>query len=174
MRRAVYIVLLVCALGAATTAARRDPLNQAEVNQLRDAAQEPDKRLLLFVKFIRARMDALEKTHSDPRIMAGRWQQVHDLLEDLDALVQEMDDNVEEYAKRRYDIRKPLVKVIELDGELQSKLRAIKEAAGAEMKDYAFALENAIESVNSSLDSARQVAQEQEAAVEAAKKAKKK
>jgi hypothetical protein len=178
VRVALFVSLMV--LASAPLWARRDPLTETEVNQLRDTAQEPDKRLLLYVKFIRARMESLDQSRTDPRFTDGRQQQIHDLLEDIDVLVQEMDDNIDDYAKRRYDIRKPLKNVVDLDTELQAKLQAMKQGAGTgpqqmrDMKDYAFPLDNALESVGSSLSTARDIAQEQEAAVKAAKEQKKK
>ncbi len=173
------LVLLGLLVAGARASARRDPLNANEVQQLRDSAQEPEKRLGLYVKFIRDRAAALEQMHSDPRFTEGRSGQIHDLLEDIDTLVQEMDDNIDQYAARRNDIRKPLKQVIELDSDLQLKLRAIKQGGAtpqqtSSLKDYVFALDNALDSVNASLDNARQVMQQQEADIQAAKQEKKK
>ncbi len=179
MRTALTLLMLMLLLVSLPASAKRDPLTADEVQQLRDTAQEPEKRLALYVKFIRARATSLEQTYADPRLAAGRGQQIHELLEDIDSLVQEMDDNIDQYAHQRYDIRKPLKQVIDMDGEVQAKLRAMKQAAPslqqtANPSDYAFVLDNALDSVTSSLDNARQTSQEQEAAIEAAKKEKKK
>ncbi len=74
MRTALTFVLLALLLVSLPASAKRDPLTADEVQQLRDAAQEPDKRLALYVKFIRARATTLEQTYSDPRLAAGRGQ----------------------------------------------------------------------------------------------------
>jgi hypothetical protein len=150
---------------------RRDPLNSNETNQLRDAKQDPPARLKLYTEFARARMKTIEHLWSDPRFAAERGPQMHDLIEDLGTIVDEMDDNVSMYAYGKWDVRKPLRDVIQTGTELQLKLRQLKESAqsspelAAEVqKHYKFVLEDTIESVNSSLDSARKTLDEQEAA----------
>lgn len=144
---------------------RRDPLNASEVDQLRDVAQQPEKRLPLYVKFIQARTEALEQLHSDPRFASDRAARIHDLLQDVDTLVMEMDDNIEVYVRQSMDIRKPLQAVIEMDGDLQRKLRAMKQHTTPEdLRAFGFALDSAIDSISASLDNARQVTQDQDEA----------
>ena len=95
---------------------RRDPLNQLEIDQLRDAMLDPDQRLKLYVKFSRDRMTKLEQMRSDPKVKE-RGQQTHDMLEDFIGVYGELDDNVEMYVGRKEDIRKVLKLVIEADTE---------------------------------------------------------
>jgi hypothetical protein len=158
--------------------ARRDPLTAAETDQLRETAADAPARLKLFIKFARARMGTLLQLRSDPRF-ATRGPQVHDLLEDVGVIVEEMDDNIDMYAGRQVDLRKPLKDVLEADTEFQLKLRGLKEAANhdaalaEETKQYTFVLDNALETVNSSLDNTRKLMQEQEVAFKNAKEKKK-
>ena len=50
---------LVLLIGAAASAQRhRDPFTQNEIDQIRDASWEPQKRLSLYVNFARARLVA--------------------------------------------------------------------------------------------------------------------
>ena len=177
MKIFLVVLLSLAVMGAAGR--RRDPLTDEETEQLREVALEPIKRLRLYIKFSRARMMALEQTRSDPKLAEDRSKHLHDLLEDLGNIVDEMDDNVQSYDKQRADLRKPLKEVIEADSELQMKLRALKEratndaAAAKEMRAYAFALENTIESVNASADGAREVLNAQNEAFAKAKEAEK-
>ncbi len=144
--------------------ARRDPLNNAEVDQLRDTAQEPVNRLKLYAKFARARMVAINELRSDARFSEDRGQRIHDLLEDLTRIVDELDTNVDTYAEPKNDIRKALKEIIEADTFMQLKLRELKEGGNPkEAPDYKFALQDAIEAVNGSLDDARKTMDEQEA-----------
>src|SRR5258708_7386060 len=148
---------LLSTLAAAQTR-RRDALTDAETDQLREVAIEPEKRIRLFVKFARARMEAIEQVRSDPKFAEGRGKRLHDLLEDVSAIVDEMDQNIEEYDRQKADLRKALKEVVEADSELQLKLRAIKEGAASDAKlarearDYKFILDDASESVNTSAD----------------------
>jgi hypothetical protein len=143
---------------------RHDPLNQLEIDQLRDAMLEPDTRLKLYVKFARDRMTTLEQMRANPKA-TDRPRQTHDMIEDFLAVYDELNDNIDMYVGRRDDIRKPLKLVIEADTEFQSKLRAVKDSANtdaAEAKQYEFVLTNAIETVDSSADEHRKTAAEVE------------
>ena len=166
---ALGLLLLLWAL--AMPALARDPLNKAEVDQLRDVAQEPGKRIPLYVKFIKARAVALEELRNDPRFDADRGSRVHDLLEDIDSLAQEMGDNISTYAHQRLDLRKPLKDVMAMADELQPKLRAMKESStGEQARIYGFALDNAIDALQGNREDAQQIMQEQEEAFKNAKK----
>ncbi len=173
--RRIFAMCLFTSMATSNLAwARHDPLTSAEIDQLRDVAQEPEPRLKLLAKFARARLTAVDQLRADPRFAAERGRRVHDLLEDFDGIVEEIDKNIDMYADRKADLRKPLKTIIEADSEFQLKLRSLKEsastpAAAAEANDYRFVLENAIETVNSSADNARQLLQEQNVSIKAEK-----
>ncbi len=145
---------------------KRDPLNQPEIDQLRDTAQEPELRLKLYVKFARARLDAMAQARSDPKV-TDRGQQTHDRLQDFLDVYDELNDNVDTYANRKDDLRKALKAVIDADTEFQAKLRALKDSATstpAETQKYDFLLNNALDTVDSSAQDHRQLLAEQEEA----------
>ncbi len=174
-RSGLVLISLLLASAAFAQVPRRDPLTPLETDEMREVAQEPDKRLKLILKFAKARLETVDQLRSDPRFEADRGKRVHDLLQDFTAIMDELDDNIDMYADRRDDIRKPLQDVIEGDTDFQLKLRTLKDAATAntgaekEAREYSFALEDATEAVNSSLDNARKTLDEQIEAVKAAK-----
>jgi len=151
---------------------RRDPLTPGEIDELRDAAQEPEARLKLFIKFARARLDSIEQIRADPKV-TDRAQQTHDRLRDFLDVYDELNDNIDTFVERRSDLRKPLKALIEVDTEFQSKLRALKDAADAnknEATQYEFLLNSALDTVDSSVQDHRQLLVEQEAAAKRKKK----
>lgn len=161
-----FILTLLITLPLRSQVRDRDPLTEKEVDQLREAAIEPEKRLKLMVDFTKARMIAIEQARSDPKMAKDRGQKIHDLLEDIAGLVDEVDDNVENYNERSADLRKPLKQVVEMDSEFQGKLRELKAASEEpknvdEAADYKFSLEDAIDSVNRSADASRKLLEEQ-------------
>ena len=174
-RRASFSMVLSLALLIAPSASaqrRHDPLNNEEINQLRDVMLEPDQRLKLYVTFARDRMNKLEQMRADPKT-TDRARQTHDMLADFLSVYDELNDNVDMYVGRKDDIRKPLKLVIEADIEFQSKLRALKDAANdAEAKQYEFLLSNAIETVDASADDHRSTVTEVEQYVKRKKKTK--
>src|SRR5438270_1697604 len=144
----------------------RDPLTEKEVDQLRETAIEPEKRLKLMVDFTRARMAAIDQLRSDPKMAKDRGKRTHDLLEDIATLIDEIDDNAENYDERNADLRKPLKDIVGMNSELQLKMRELKATADDpknidEVSDYKFALDDAIDSVNQSADSSRKLLEEQ-------------
>ena len=161
----IVLCLLVVTAGASAQR-RRDPLTPPEIDQVRDTSWEPQQRLTLYVKFARDRLVKLEQLKSDPKI-TNRAQQTHDLLDDFLLIYDELNDNVETYADRKDDIRKPLKLVIDADTEFQAKLRALKDAADIppeQAKRYEFVLSTAIETVDSSAEDHRQLLADQEEA----------
>jgi len=141
-----------------------DPLNPLEIDQLRDAMLDPDERLKLYVKFTRDRMAKLEEMRGNPKT-TERGLQTHDMLQDFLTLYDELNDNIDMYVGRKNDIRKPMKAIIEADTEFQSKLRALKDAAGAnpaEAKQFEFLLTDALDTVDTSADDHRKTLTEVE------------
>ena len=160
-----FVVLLGLAV-AAVAQRHRDPLTQAEINQIRDASWEPKQRLTLYLQFARARLVKLEQMRTDPKT-ADRAQQTHDLLDDFQLLYDELNDNIDTYVDRRDDIRKPLKLIIDADTEFQAKLRALKDAADvkpAESRHYEFVLSNLLDTVDTSSEEHKKLLADQEEA----------
>lgn len=141
-----------------------DTLTDDEADKLRDTAQLPNKRLKLYVDFAKARMTQIDQVLADPKAR-NRGSQVHDLLADFAALIDEIGDNVETFHGQQYDIRKSLKLVIEGDTQFQLDLRKLSQTAddpkNADAEKYKFALKDAVESVNNNADDTRHVVQEQ-------------
>jgi len=163
--RIVLVVFGVLFCNALTWSQRRnDPLTPPEIDQLRDAAVEPETRMKLYVQFARARLVSLEQMRSDPKV-TDRPAQTHQVLEDFLAVYDELNDNLDNFAARKSDLRKALKAVIEGDTEFQAKLRALKDdprASKQEAGEYQFVLSNAIESVDSNTEDHRKMLLEQE------------
>jgi hypothetical protein len=158
--------VLIFAAPSAGAQRHRDPLTQAEVDQVRDASWEPQQRLVLYVKFARARLLKLEQTRSDPKTK-DRGQQTHDMLDDFLLIYDELNDNIDTYTDRKDDIRKPLKVVIDADTEFQAKLRALQDAADVppeEAKRYEFVLTNIVETLDTSAEDHRKLLADQEEA----------
>jgi len=172
----VFSIALV--LVAAAAAQRRDPLNDAESDQLREVAQEPDKRLRLMIRFANERLDTVEAAIKDSNAK-GRGLRVHDALEDFRELVDELDDNIDDFVQKQADLRKPLNEIISAEESYDKRLKAIQERAqdpklAEEFKQYSFVLQDALEAVNLSLEDAKKTLQEQLASIADEKEKKKK
>ncbi len=140
----------------------RDPMTDAEVDQMREAADFPNKRLELMISFAKARLATIEQLRADPNSAAKRPGQIHDLLQDFIALLDETDDNIDMYASHNADLRKGLKLLIEAHSEWTLQLRQLKEQSPAdELQQYDFALANAVDVAGESAKGARETLQEQ-------------
>ena len=158
----VYLAVLVCSLAPYGTAQHRDPLNDKEIDEMREVADEPNKRLELMVGFARARMASITQLQADPKSAKDRPMQIHDLLQDFTSLLDEIDDNVDMYGSHKTDMRKGLKLVIEADSEWELQLRKLKQQSPPEeVEQYSFVLSNASDAAKDSADSARKALQEQ-------------
>ncbi len=82
LRKLVGWSLMLVIAALAVGERRRDPLTQAEIDQVRDASWEPQQRLGLYTKFARSRLVALEQMRNDPKTK-DRAVQTHDKLDDF-------------------------------------------------------------------------------------------
>jgi len=165
LNKAVLAVCCALALSAPLAAQHRDPLNDVESDQLREVAQEPYKRLKLMIKFATKRLDTVEAALKDDRAK-GRGQKVHDALQDFRELVDELDDNVDDFVQKQSDLRKALTEMIAAENGFDTRLKAIKAHAedpkfADEYKMYSFVLQDAVEAVDLSLEDAKKTLDEQ-------------
>jgi hypothetical protein len=172
--RLLAACFLMCSLAQAVPWPQRrgDPLNPEEVDELRETALDAGKRLKLYVKFARLRLDALEQVRADPKT-TNRAQQTRERLQDFLDVYDELNDNIDNFADRHDDLRKPLAAIIEADTEFQAKLRALKTSVDADKKEvqqYQVLLLNALDTLDSSVQDHRQLLTEQEKTAASKKK----
>jgi hypothetical protein len=159
---AIFLLLLLCGYVGQAAAQKRDPLNEKEVDEMRESADLPDKRLELMVKFARARMTSIEQLRENGKTAKDRPMQIHDLLEDFTTLLDEIEDNVDMYASHKADMRKGLTLLIEANSEWQLQLKRLKtQSPPEELDQFSFVLTNATDAVSDIADDARQELQQQ-------------
>ncbi len=147
---------------AGAQVSNRDPLTDKEVDQMRETADFPNKRLELMIGFARARMKSIIDLRSATKIPPNRTQQIHELLQDFIALLDEIDDNIDMYGAHKTDMRKGLKLLIEADSEWQLQIRQLREQSPPEeLQQYSFVLTNAKDAVSDSAQGARETLEEQ-------------
>ena len=164
MTRLILIALLLTAATGFAQQRRHDPLNDLEIDKIRDSAQEPEVRLKLYVEFARARLEKMQQTYADPKA-TDRDTQTKAALQDFIDIYDELQDNVDTFADRKDDLRKALKPVIEADTEFASKLRAFKSSLAnsrEEAEKYNFLVGTALEAVDGGAKDHRELLAEQE------------
>jgi len=168
MKLTTKIVFLLLLLALPAAARKRDPLTEAEADQLREVAMEPYRRIKLMIKFTEARLVAIDQVRVDPKLAADRGKQIHDLLEDFTSLIDEINDNLDQYEGRALDkdqvkqYHKGLKELIEADERFDLRLRTLQSAAETdpitkkEAPDFRFVLQDARDALKSNADMARE------------------
>ena len=168
MRSLVFLTaIFATTLALAQT---RDFLTHDEIDQLR-VAQEPNLRLQLYTKFALLRIDEIEQMAAAGK--TGRATFVHDLLEDYSHIVEAMDTVADDALLRKVALDKGVATVTEAERDFLARLEKVRDAKPKDIARYEFALREAIETTEDSLELSQQD-QSQRASEMAAKEKKSK
>ena len=152
--------ILFCLLLAAPLAAqkeKRDPLTDAQADQIAEAGIDPVARVDLYVKFLNERSDTIQgliKRAKSP----GRSRRIDDELQDFTALMDELGDNLDVFSERKADIRKSLKPLNESIQRWQGVLHDLPSEPVFELS-----LKEALDSVSDLADQTKQLTVDQEA-----------
>jgi hypothetical protein len=130
-------------------------LSDAEVEEVRESAYIANDRVMVFIKLIDVRIKLLEDLYAKPR-RPGREQDTHDLYEQLAALADELNDNLEDYSPRHRDIRKALPKLVQATERWATVSRTPPDNA-----TYNVARKIALESIQDLKDAGTEMIEEQ-------------
>src|ERR1700744_4215521 len=124
MLRRLCLALAILMLSVPLYAQRDDhSLSEAEVEQLREAAYTPRDPVLVFLKFLDQRANAIHDLFTGPR-HPGREQDAHDLFEQFTSIANELEDNLDDYSTRHSDVRKSLPKLLQATDRWASNLKS--------------------------------------------------
>ncbi len=103
----VFALALLCAVPAAAQREKRQPLNERQIEQIREAGVFPDQRVSLYAGFVGEKVDAIEALGKRGKSSA-RAARLDEALQDLAALMDELGANLDQYGDRKADLRKSL------------------------------------------------------------------
>jgi hypothetical protein len=158
------------------TARKHDPLTSDEIDQLREVALDPEKRLKLFADFARLRFTAIEnarmpKKQDAAKPDAASPRSLHDLMEDFLAVYDELDENIGMYEDRQADLRRAMKIVLLADSEFHARLEGLEHnLTPAERTECDFVLSSIVEAVTTGTSDHKKLLEEQEASFKNKKK----
>jgi hypothetical protein len=147
MKTAIWCLLL-----AAPLFAQRDFLNADEIDQIKEA-QDPGDRLKLYAKFARQRVELVQNVFSKDK--PGRSLLMHDALEDYSKILDAIDDVTDDALLRKAEVKLGLEAVVAAEKQTLPVLQKIQSSQPKDLSRYDFALKQAIETTEDSLEASQ-------------------
>ena len=114
-----FLLFAFCLLPFALSAADRDFLTAAEVDQLREI-QEPNARLQLYAGFAKERMALLRQLFAKDKV--GRSSQIREAIEEYTSIIDAMDAVSDDALRRRLPLDRGIKDVIAAEKEMLGTL----------------------------------------------------
>ena len=134
---------------------QRQPLTEAQIDQIREAGIYPDDRVKLYIKYLDEHVDTIKGLI--PRGHSGaRTKRVDNELQDLTALMDELGSNLDQYGERKADLRKSLKQLTDSTPRWLEVLNALSSEPGFDLSR-----KEAIDSGKDLADQANQLFKEQ-------------
>ena len=134
---------------------KRQPLTEAEIDQIREAGIDPSARIALYTKFLNEHAEVI-KSLTNRAKSAARLKHLDDELLDFTALLDELGDNLDQYADRKADLRPALKPLNEAAPRWLGILRALAGEPGFDLSR-----KEAIESGEDLADQAKRILSEE-------------
>lgn len=147
MKTAIWCLLLTAPLFA-----QRDFLNADEIDQIKEA-QDPVDRLKLYAKFARQRVELVQNVFSKDK--PGRSLLMHDALEDYAKILDAIDDVTDDALLRKLEVKLGLEAVVAAEKQTLPILQKIQSSQPKDLSRYDFALKQAIETTEDSLEASQ-------------------
>lgn len=159
MRRMPFVLcallLIPISLSHAWSQTRKDPLNDDEVDQVREFGDRPNDRIKLFVKFIEQRITSIREL-STQKTAENRSAQLRAKIEEFTRLADELQDNLDTYDQRHADIRKALKDLVPASEKWEPALNQPEPDP-----NYEFARKTALEAAKSISEQAKDLQKDQ-------------
>jgi hypothetical protein len=156
-RKAIAVFLLVPGLCAMLNAQKnRDPLNEDEVDQIREVRDQPVARVKLYQKFIQQRIDEIKEIGPNPKA-DDRKAALRAKLEEFTRLSDELQDNLDTFDEAHADIRKALKDLV----PASAKWPDILNKTGTDPA-YDFSRKTAVDAADSTSEEAKKLLESQQ------------
>ena len=147
LARLCAMILIVGAPAAAQL--DRDFLTEDEVDQIREV-QEPNERLVLYLKFARLRLELVKQTMAVEK--AGRSKLIHKNLEDYTKVIEAMDSVIDDALARKIYVSKGVAAAADQEKAFLATLQELSAKPAKDRYLFEYALKDALETTQDSLE----------------------
>ena len=95
---------------------KKDPLTDQQIEDVREAGDQPLQRIKLFVGYVDDRAKGIHTLNADP-IAQNKGVRLHNLMEEFTRLSDELQDNMDNFDQEHADLRKVLKEIVDKTGE---------------------------------------------------------
>lgn len=148
-------LILLPLLPPAIHAQQQVVLTEKQTDDLRDAAQDPEARIKLYVGFIDDRITDIRQVAARSAT-SGQGARLHDLYRQFTELADELSDNMDAYGQQHGDMRKVLPVLVDKTAEWNTALKTPKSDDA-----YNFERASAVDACKDVHDDAAQILSEQ-------------
>jgi hypothetical protein len=153
-----FAAILACLLLAAPAhpqKEKREPLNGIQIEEIREAGDDPNKRVSLYTKYLDEHAETIKGLTNRSK-SEQRARRLDGELQDFTALMDELGSNLDVYSERKADIRRALKPLTEASQRWLGMLRALAGEPGFDLSR-----KEAIESAEDLADDAKRMENEQ-------------
>ena len=114
MKKTVAITgaLMLLAISPALAQSKKDPLTDQQIEDVREAGDQPLQRIKLFVGYVDDRAKGIHTLNADP-IAQNKSVRLHNLMEEFTRLSDELQDNMDNFDQQHADLRKVLKEIVD-------------------------------------------------------------
>jgi hypothetical protein len=158
MKRTVAItgVWMVLAISPLFGQSKKDPLTEQQIEDVREAGDQPLQRIKLFVGYVEERSKGIHDVNADARAQ-NKTVRLHTLFDEFTRLSDDLEDNMDNFNDQHEDLRKELKEVVEKSAQWTTVLNEPPPS-----NQYDFVRKTALESNQSVHDAAVQMIADEE------------
>jgi hypothetical protein len=114
MKRTVALtgVWLVLAISPLFGQSKKDPLTERQIEDVREAGDEPLQRIKLFVGYVDERSKGIHDLNADTHAQ-NKPLRMHNLLDEFTRLSDDLQDNMDNFNEQHADLRKVLKELVD-------------------------------------------------------------
>jgi ABC-type transporter Mla subunit MlaD len=158
MKRTVAItgVWMFLAISPLFAQSKKDPLTEQQIEDVREAGDQPVQRIKLFVGYVEERANGIHSLSTEAGAQ-NRAVRMHNLLDEFTRLSDDLEDNMDNFNDQHEDLRKVLKEVVDKSGQWGTVLNQPPPS-----NQYDFVRKSALEANQSVHDAAVQMIADEE------------